>query len=71
MSSRSLDFWVVAGTPDADDLSRINNNQASLIEANNRQVVINTETQKHINSLTDTVNIIPKEKKGGLVDSGG
>jgi len=70
MSSRSLDFWVVAGTPDADDLSRINNNQASLIEANNRQVVINTETQKHINSFTYTVNRILKKKKGGLVDSG-
>jgi len=53
-----------------DDLGRINNNQASLIEANNRQVVINTETQKHINLLTDTVNRILKEKKGGLVDSG-
>ncbi|KAH8336032.1 hypothetical protein KR074_003115 [Drosophila pseudoananassae] len=40
--ARSLDFLgsilkVVAGTPDADDLSRINTNQASLIEANNRQ----------------------------------
>jgi len=73
--ARSLDFLglvfkVVAGTPDADDLSRINNNQASIIEANNRQVVINTETQKHINLLTDTVNRILKEKKGGLVDSG-
>ncbi|KAH8332277.1 hypothetical protein KR074_008542 [Drosophila pseudoananassae] len=73
--ARSLDFLgsilkVVAGTPDADDLSRINTNQASLIEANNRQVIINTETQKHINLLTDTVNKILREKKDGLVDSG-
>jgi len=73
--AKSLDFLgsalkVVAGTPDVEDLYKIKTNEAALIEANNRQVVINTETQKHINQLTDTLNKILKEKRDGLVDSG-
>jgi len=72
--ARSLDFLgtalkVVAGTPDASDLERIKITESQLIASNNRQIQINTETQKQINLLTDTVNKILKEKKGDLVDT--
>ncbi|KPU81751.1 uncharacterized protein Dana_GF27280, partial [Drosophila ananassae] len=72
--ARSLDFLgtalkVVAGTPDAADLEMLNMSESRLIESNNRQVVINTETQKQINKLTDAVNEIIKAKKNNLVDT--
>lgn len=72
--ARSLDFLgtalkIVAGTPDAADLEKIKMTESQLIDSNNRQVLINTETQKQINKLTDTVNKIIQAKKGELVDT--
>lgn len=73
-TARSLDFLgtvlkVVAGTPDASDFRMIKLSESKLIDANNMQVVINTETQKQINQLTSTVNEIIKAKKANLVDT--
>jgi len=54
--TRSLDpigtaLKVVAGTADDSNFAML-----KMSESNNRQVFINTETQKHINKLTDTIN---------------
>lgn len=64
---RSLDFLgtvlkVVAGTPDATALQRIKITEVKLIESNNKQVEINTETPKKLNKLTETVNIYKIER---------
>lgn len=72
--ARSLDFLgkalkVIAGTPDASDFSRVRLTESKLIDSNNRQIVINSETQKQINQLTFTVNEIIKARKADFVDS--
>lgn len=72
--ARSLDFLgtalkVVAGTPDASDFLKIRVTEAQLIESNSRQIAINSETQKQINKLTDTVNQIIKAQKNKLTDT--
>lgn len=72
--ARGIDFLgtvlkVVAGTPDAADFERIRMTESQLIESNNRQVVINTITQKRINGLTETVNKLLKERKGDVTDT--
>jgi len=72
--ARSLDFLgtalkVVAGTPDASDFEKIKMSEFQLIESNNRQVVINSEIQRQINQLTDTINQIIKAKKNDFVDT--
>lgn len=73
--ARSLDFLgsalkVVAGTPDAADFEKkIRFSESQLIESNNRQVIINTETQKQINRLTDTVNKILSANQQDAVDT--
>jgi len=66
--TRSIDFLgtalkVVAGTPDASDFLKIRVTEAQLIESNSRQIAINSETQKQINKLTDTINQIIKLSK--------
>lgn len=43
--------------------------ESQLIESNNRQVVINTITQKRINGLTETVNKLLKERKWDVTDT--
>lgn len=45
-------------TPDTADSERIKISEAQLIESNNRRVLINTEPQRQINKLTDTINKI-------------
>nr|ABQ84941.1 env [Drosophila melanogaster] len=72
--ARSLDFLgtalkVVAGTPDATDLFKIKITEAQLVESNSRQIAINSETQKQINKLTDTINKVINARKGDLVDT--
>jgi hypothetical protein len=73
--ARSLDFLgsilkVVAGTPDASDLQKSRVVEARLIDANNRQIEINTKIQSQINKLTATVNLILKAAKASQIDSG-
>jgi len=60
----------IAGTPDYDDFNEIRNKQGELIEANNRQVTINTEMQNHINNLTQTVNLLLNKTKTKDIDTG-
>lgn len=72
--ARSLDFLgtalkVVAGTPDAADFLKIRITEAQLVESNSRQIAINSETQKQINKLTDTINNIIKARKNDLIDT--
>nr|AAA28601.1 ORF3 [Drosophila virilis] len=72
--ARSLDFLgtalkVVAGTPDPSDFLRIRVTETQLVEANSKQILINSETQKQINRLTDTINKIISSRKGDLVDT--
>ena len=72
--ARSLDFLgtalkVVAVTPDATDFFKIRLTEAQLVESNSRQIVINSETQKQTNKLTDTINKIIKARKSDLVDA--
>jgi len=72
--AKSLDFLgtalnVVAGTPDAADFLKIRITEAQLVESNSRQIAINSETQKQINKLTDTINNIIKARKNDLVDT--
>lgn len=69
----SLDFQgsplkVIAGTPDASDFEKIRWSESQLIDASNRQLIINSETQRQVNKLTDAVNEILKAKKNNLVD---
>lgn len=47
---------IVAETLDAADSERVRMSESLLIESNNRQAVINIETQKQINELTDKTN---------------
>ena len=61
--ARSLDFLgsalkVIAGTPDVTDLEKVKLSESKLVDANNRQIVINLEIQKQINKLKDTINEI-------------
>lgn len=72
--ARSLDFLgtvlkVVAGTQDADDLERIKVIEAQFVESNNRQVVINSQTQNQINHLTNTVNRMLESTKKKHIDT--
>lgn len=72
--ARSLDvigraLKVIAGTPDAEDLRQIRLTENELIRENNRQIVINTHTQKQINALTLTVNEILKAQKAIQIDT--
>lgn len=72
--ARSLDFLgtalkVVAGTPDASDFLKVRITEAQLVESNSKQIIINSETQKQINRLTDTINKIISSRKGDLVDT--
>jgi len=72
--ARSLDFLgtalkVVAGTSDASDLEMVKMSESRLIESNNSQVIINTQTQDKINKLTDSVNKIIKAKQNNIVDT--
>lgn len=72
--ARSINFLgsalkVITGTPDADDLLQTRLTEQELIRANNRQIMINSRTQKQINSLTSTVNQILKVKKKEEIDS--
>jgi len=39
------------------------------VESNSRQIIINSDTQKHINRLTDTINKIINARKNDLVDT--
>ena len=59
--ARSLNFLgtaleVVAGTPDFDDFQSTKFRQEQLIEANNRQVEINTKIISQLQNLTATIN---------------
>jgi len=72
--ARSLDFLgtalkVIAGTPDAADFDMLKVSEARLIESNNRQAIINTQTQNKINELTEAVNKIIKAKQNNIVDT--
>jgi len=72
--ARSLNFLgtalkVIAGTPDAADFDMLKMSEARLIESNNRQVIINTQTQNKINELTETVNKIIKAERNNIVDT--
>ncbi|KQS71057.1 uncharacterized protein Dere_GG27277, partial [Drosophila erecta] len=72
--ARSLDFLgtalkVVAGTPDASDFLKIRMTEAQLVDSNSSQININSETQKQINKLTDTINKIIKARSNDLVDT--
>lgn len=72
--TRSIKFLgtalkVISGTPDYDDFEDVKFNQRELIQAENRQILINTRTQEKINNLTDTVNIIIKNTKAKMVDT--
>jgi len=71
--ARSLDFLgtalKVVGTPDASDFLKIKITEAQLVESNSRQIIINSETQKQINRLTDTINKIINARKNDLVDT--
>lgn len=72
--ARSLDFLgsalkVIAGTPDASDFEKVRWSESQLIDASNKQIVINSETQEKINKLTDAVNEIIKAKKNDVVDT--
>ncbi|XP_032583272.1 uncharacterized protein LOC6619341 [Drosophila sechellia] len=55
---------VVAGTPDAGDLEK-----SRVLEANNRQIEINTKIQSQINKLTATANLILKTAKESQIDT--
>jgi len=73
--ARSLDFLgaalkVVAGTPDAEDFEKIKFNEFQLINANNRQININSKVQDQINNITSTVNQLLRSAKGTQVDTG-
>jgi len=58
---RSLDFLGTA--------LKVEITEAQLVESNSRQIIINSDTQKHINRLTDTINKIINARKNDLVDT--
>lgn len=60
---------VVAGTPDSSDIEKSRVLEARLIDANNRQIEINTKIQSRINKLTATVNLILKTAKESQIDT--
>lgn len=60
----------IAGTPDHDDFERLTNTAEQLIDSQDRQFTINSELQKEINSLTDTVNKILRTEKQKEIDTG-
>lgn len=60
---------IVAGTPDHDDFENLEFKQRELIEAENRQVLINTKVQQQINNLTDIVNTIVNRAKAKVIDT--
>jgi len=73
--ARSLDFLgkalkVVAGTPDAEDFEKIKFNEFQLIDANNRQLNINTKVQDQINKISTTVNQLLRSAKESQIDTG-
>lgn len=66
--ARSLNFLgtglkYIAGTPDADDLNRLQKIQGKLIDNNEKQILINSELQEKINNITYTLNTILADKK--------
>lgn len=52
---------VLAGTPDFDDLQRTRLIEHDLINANNKQVLLNSKLQNQINAFTHAVNAILNE----------
>lgn len=53
----------VAGNPDHDDLTMIENNLNSLITNNNDQVIVNKQLQSRINNLTTISNMLTNSIK--------
>jgi len=65
--ARSLDFLgtvlkVVAGTLEGADLEMLKVSESRLIKSNNRQVVINTETQRQIKPMLSTKSLKQKRR---------
>ena len=60
---------IIAGTPDFDDFQESKFQQNKLIDANNRQIEINTKISQQIGKLTSTVNSLISAKKHTEIDS--
>ena len=60
---------IIAGTPDFDDFQTSKFQQNKLIEANNRQIEINTKISQQIGKLTSTINALISAKKFTEIDS--
>jgi len=73
--TRSINFLgstlkFIAGTPDADDFEKVRNIQDRIADSNNKQILINSELQRQINNIADTLNTVLSQQKK-VTENGG